>query len=380
MQLSPYLEIEDLDISEITFDVEFARQPRSHRVYPTSTQITTAPDELNLERTVTTRIGRYRTKVEIPGISILYDADTEFPTRFHEAIPGLSARGLSGWSERRQEFIGPVVDRARNRRLGYGYLDGVVFAWTRALSRRLAATIESQFNNLAYLGPMRVSPNRIYLATGEAPGDVGWKGETTFEALWSRQSGHKRPTDLLRWVNDWLASLEIAARVELVRLARSDYFSLVITDSKTNTPINLVDTGFGASQVLPIIVQGFYGPLNRTLMIEQPEIHLHPHGQATLADAFIDMVKNGRTLIAETHSEHIIGRIQRRIAEGKIKSTDVCILYFDRTDEDTHVSELKLSKFGQFEEGGIPEGFFEERYLETVKLMSAIRERTVEVS
>ena len=89
--------------------------------------------------------------------------------------------------------------------------------------------------------------------------------------------------------------------------------------------VDLPDVGFGISQVLPVLVQCFYAPPRSIIVIEQPEIHLHPSAQSALADVMIDVInskENGNDrniqLIIETHSEHFLRRLQRRIAEGVI--------------------------------------------------------------
>lgn len=88
---------------------------------------------------------------------------------------------------------------------------------------------------------------------------------------------------------------------------------------------DLPDVGFGISQVLPVLVQCFYAPEGSIILIEQPEIHLHPNAQSTLADVMIDVInskENGTDrdiqLVIETHSEHFLRRLQRRIAEDMV--------------------------------------------------------------
>jgi predicted ATPase len=71
------------------------------------------------------------------------------------------------------------------------------------------------------------------------------------------------------------------------------------------------------------------------ILIEEPEVHLHPEKQALAADFLIETMNENHQLIVSTHSEHIIGRIQRRIAEGKIKSNDVSIIWIKHENEST---------------------------------------------
>ena len=115
---------------------------------------------------------------------------------------------------------------------------------------------------------------------------------------------------------------------------------LVLLDKRTKTEVSHRDVGIGVSQVLPVLVMA-YASSNRIIAIEQPEIHLHPALQAELGDVFIESAlgENKNTFIIETHSEHLILRIMRRMretAEGELKEgskvppNDVCILYVDQ--------------------------------------------------
>src|SRR5690606_31440045 len=99
----------------------------------------------------------------------------------------------------------------------------------------------------------------------------------------------------------------------------------------------LPDVGFGVSQVLPVIVECFYAAPNSTIVIEQPELHLHPRVQAYLANLFVEAIRareNGRDrnvqILVESHSEHFIYRLQRLIAEEVVSPADIA-LYFCRS-------------------------------------------------
>jgi predicted ATPase len=87
--------------------------------------------------------------------------------------------------------------------------------------------------------------------------------------------------------------------------------------------VAFTDIGFGVSQVLPVITLCYYVPERSILILEQPEIHLHPTVQMALADAIIDAVKTRSIqVIIESHSEHFLLRLQRRIAEGVLSPKD----------------------------------------------------------
>ena len=125
-------------------------------------------------------------------------------------------------------------------------------------------------------------------------------------------------------------------QVHPVAEGRKEYEVLVRTHAKSPV-VKLTDVGVGVSQVLPALVQAFYSPPNLVVWMEQPEIHLHPSAQANLADAFISAVQSnengsprGTQLIIETHSEHFLTRLQRRVAERRIEATDVAVYFVKR--------------------------------------------------
>jgi predicted ATPase len=145
----------------------------------------------------------------------------------------------------------------------------------------------------------------------------------------------------------------------------SGFFQVIITNPKSKIDATINDVGFGVSQVLPLIVEGFYSGFQSTLLIEQPEIHLHPKVQSDMADLFIEFIKDGRKLIVETHSEHLISRLARRIAEGDgFRKEDLAIYYFTTGENGTVVDQIRVNDLGQFENW--PQGFFEEDYTEAL--------------
>lgn len=235
--------------------------------------------------------------------------------------------------------------------------------------------VRQSFHLVFYLGPLREFPQRSYAISGQAPSDVGVRGERSAEALWFASRTKKQRQQMLENINRWVKEFGIAKEVRLQRLGKSNQYQVLFVDATTNLPVNIADVGFGASQLLPIIVQGFYAPSGSLLLIEQPEIHLHPKAQATLGDLLMEVVKAGdRQIIVETHSEHLLVRIQRRIAEQKFSHEQVAIYYFEPTPGGTKIHRLELDEYGQLVEP-IPEGFFEEGWREALAQIVAIGKR-----
>jgi hypothetical protein len=146
---------------------------------------------------------------------------------------------------------------------------------------------------------------------------------------------------------------------------------LIIIDQRSNTAVSHRDVGIGISQMLPVLVEA-YASRDRITAIEQPEIHLHPALQADLGDVFIQSALGAQrnTFIIETHSEHLILRILRRIretTEGElpaglmpIRPENVAVLYVTPARDGCKVVEIPINPDGEFAEPW-PNGFFPER-------------------
>lgn len=200
-------------------------------------------------------------------------------------------------------------------------------------------------------------------------------------------------------VSSWLSEhLNMTLDVD----ASSDTFKLMVTNvsdaenDQDGPPVrnNLIDVGHGLSQLIPIIVQVFMDrePLRQSRrklghsrqlnLIEQPELHLHPAAQAALADLFIAGVHHSgegeepkRTYLIETHSEHMLLRLRRRIVEGTLNPDDVAIYYTEKNADgkSVDVRRLEIEPDGSIPEW--PEGLFEEDYREVLELREAMRKK-----
>ena len=232
---------------------------------------------------------------------------------------------------------------------------------------------------LVYLGPLRSQPERHYLFRGDTAEHVGQAGENLADLLFkTSQDGHGYlQNERLGKINDDLKLLGIKYELRLSRLQNenktpSNIFSLVLVD-RQGVEANVRDVGFGISQVLPIVVQSRFSE-KQMLLIEQPEIHLHPAHQAELGDLFIRSAlgEQRNTFLLETHSEHLILRILRRIHEttekGKpsdpdippVRPEDVSVLYVQPSKNGARVIEIPVTEDGDFARNW-PGGFFSER-------------------
>jgi hypothetical protein len=159
--------------------------------------------------------------------------------------------------------------------------------------------------------------------------------------------------------------LAIASAIKNKHLS-AYHTAVMVRDSVTHIDSNLTDVGYGASQVFPVIraaADASIGPL----FVEQPEIHLHPRAQGHIANLLIDASKH-RQVIVETHSEHMVNSARIQLARGTLSAGDVAILYVDRSQKGSKVQMMGVNQRGDLTTDW-PEGFFEERYRDTLTLV-----------
>ena len=150
--------------------------------------------------------------------------------------------------------------------------------------------------------------------------------------------------------------------IHVRRLGKSDSAPFQIEvrkfgNKRKGTKQNLIDVGYGTSQVLPILTELLLPDISRMALLQQPEIHLHPSAQATLGSLFCEIVGQGRQLIIETHSDHLVDRIRMDVRDGKtnLKPEDVSILFFERNDSSVQIHSIRLDEEGNILDA--PQGY-----------------------
>ncbi len=253
------------------------------------------------------------------------------------------------------------------------------------LLKAIETYLRSYFSQIIYIGPFRKDPERVYRFSENRYSHVGKKGEGTILLLGQGVLENKHWADnVTKWLERTMnCSLKITP-------IDSSLFKVMIFNKENgdNVGENLIDVGYGISQVLPIITQLYYdtGDMDekyretylyyapdKTYVIEQPELHLHPAAQSSLAELFVEKVnrdKNCRILI-ETHSEHLIRKLQVLVADPdvEISNDDIAIYYVDKNEDNSSaVKRLEMNSKGQFTEKW-PTGFFDKSYELTRELI-----------
>ena len=249
----------------------------------------------------------------------------------------------------------------------YGFPDQVKAYYQNAgFLADFELAFEELFSRIYYLGPLRDYPKRQYTWAGAQPADMGRRGERVVDALLSsrdrkvsipRGKGLKRLT-LDEYVAWWLKELNLIHSFSVEPITEgSNLYRVLVQKTPTSAKVLVTDVGFGVSQILPVLTICYYVPEGSTILMEQPEIHLHPSVQAGLADVFIDAIKTRKIqIILESHSEYLLKRLQRRIAEEKISSKEAVLYFCNMKGGQSSLIKLELDLFGSI--NNWPKDFF----------------------
>ena len=226
------------------------------------------------------------------------------------------------------------------------------------------------FENTSHVEPLR-QPVPRYNLLGQMPAsELGAGGENLLRVLRNPSKVPGRKGSLLQLMDEWLSSRASAPKE--LRLQNVDeegtVQSLMASERPDSLAVNVANMGSGVSQLLPILASAIAITAGDTVLVEQPEIHLHPAAQADLGDVFIENLGGSRQFIVETHSEHLLLRVRRRIAEG-LSPDKVSVLFVERVRGEPQITEVRPDRRGHFPNW--PRGFFEQGYDEALALARA---------
>jgi hypothetical protein len=237
-----------------------------------------------------------------------------------------------------------------------------------------AEAVKALAGNMIYLPGIRGNPERHYPFSA-----VGERYPGSFDNYTASVIHHWATThdERLHRLEHTLKGLGLTSRIATARLDDTRIevrVGRLPASARTNAKdtVNIADVGFGLSQTLPVLVGLLAAVEGQILLIEQPELHLHPKAQVALADPIIEAAQRGARVIIETHSSLLILAIQAAIAEGRVSPNDVSLNWFSRDGRgQTHVTEAQIGEDGSY--GDWPEDFgaieldLQDRYMTLVE-------------
>jgi len=227
------------------------------------------------------------------------------------------------------------------------------------------------FQAISYVGPARAKSERYYRYQELAVDEIDPRGENLAMFLNSLSVNNLNNFSL------WLAT-QIHHKVVLGR--HRGHISLMLQEDGAEYDFNLADMGYGFSQVLPVFAEIWsslrqskrntqarrFNIPSRLVVMEQPELHLHPAYQALIANTVVGALQSARDsdeigrlqFVIETHSESIVNRIGELIARKEIKAEDVAIYVFEKKTGDLKTNISTASYDGEGSLHNWPFGFF----------------------
>jgi predicted ATPase len=232
--------------------------------------------------------------------------------------------------------------------------------------------VARQVRTLSYLGPLRAPPKRFEQWNQQRPGSLGQDGRLAIQALLASATKGERD-ELVAKVGAWMREIGLVESLDVHQIGNSPLHEVRVT--RNGVTSNILDVGFGVSQVLPVVTLAYFLPKGTTAILEEPEMHLHPLAQANLGDLFVKAASERNTqFLIETHSEHLFRRLQFLVASGAVEPHAVRLYFIERDEAgEAVVRHLEMDKFGRIKNW--PKHFFGDAVGETERQMRSMIER-----
>ena len=235
-----------------------------------------------------------------------------------------------------------------------------------------AGSLQARLRGLTYLTAERVGPRETYpLEDPRHAPVVGPRGEHAVGLLYS--GGDARildaliiegaPPTRLRQVEAYLNRFFPGCELTVDKVPQANAVTLGLRTSKGTDFHRPIHTGFGLTQVLPIVVAALSASKDDLLLIENPEVHLHPSGQAAMGEFLAEAAAAGVQIILETHSDHVLNGVRRVVKRGALLPEDAALHFFrlrqeEESDGAAQVQSPVLDRDGNIDTW--PEGFFDQ--------------------
>lgn len=259
------------------------------------------------------------------------------------------------------------------------------------LTNSIFNELKFYFNKISYIGPLRDEPHKYYFSDDEIGKSIGLKGEFAVQIL-QREAKDKHKVNkfietdyekidtlkfketniqLINSVRYWICNIFGMAKSIRTNSFDGNAMTKIFMLTENDKKIPITHVGFGICQVLPIVIQGLRMAEGEMLILEQPEIHLHPNVQAKLFDFLYSLSKQNKFIIIETHSDHLITRMRRRIVEDLNDeiSKNVNLIFVEQNHSKGEFKQIEINNMGNFNEW--PKDFMNQIDSEYKKIIKA---------
>ena len=196
------------------------------------------------------------------------------------------------------------------------------------------------------LAPLRTRPHRTYDKLTEEFKPEGDHIPLVLARILTDESD-KRDQPLTKALDDFGRDSGLFKKISVRRMGRSPSDPFQLRIKSAGPDVNLVDVGYGVSQALPIVVDSILAPKNSVVLIQQPEVHLHPRAQAALGKFFCALaVADKKRFVIETHSDFMVDRARLAVANNVIAANDVTIAFLERKSLDVELHQLGVDSQG----------------------------------
>lgn len=223
------------------------------------------------------------------------------------------------------------------------------------LLQHLASSFKTLFSHVYYLGPTRVHPQRLYHWEKTHPKEIDLWGNEAVDALLSARvrqlttAYNGESVSIEKRISKWLQKLNLADSFWLGAIGNlsDNNYEVRIQKSPKSAKVTLADMGHGVADLFPLLVHCCYVPEGSILILEQPGVHLHPQAQAELADLLIEVItERNLQILIESHSEHLLTRLQLHIAEQKIAASDTALYFCENENGVSTIKSLDVDELG----------------------------------
>jgi hypothetical protein len=325
---------------------------KEHNQSPTLSRINFLSDELELGISVS--------KPQIEGE--IQNPRERMANYYYKTIPKINFSEetiklkIKEWNEEKQEFnktIKRMDWRYNLRGLFYDVFSNENISFSKV---RKFQAVSMPFFDMAYIAPIRSKPKRTY---DEYRVDFTPEGEHTpylLRNIW-KNGDLKRSKELHVSINKFGKNSGLFDKLNLKPYTREIGSPFTVIVNLYGKNFKIINTGYGVSQSLPIIVELLSRPPGTIFNIQQPEVHLHPRAQATLGGLIYDLAANqDQKFLIETHSDFIIDRYRLSCKKDVKNQRTAQILFFEKTKNGNKITPISIKNTGQYEDDQ-PKGF-----------------------